>query len=206
MIVAVAPAVATRRAQNSRESIEIMAKSLQEQLLSAGLVKPKQATQIKQEKRKDARQQPKKQAPEPTPAQRAAEAARAQKTARDRELNRQRQMEAERRAIAAQVDQLIEGHRIETTGGEIGHQFVVRGKIKKMYVTAEQHAALVSGTLAVVRYRQGFALVDKATAERVAERDLRSVALLHEGTAPAAEAAAADETYADYQVPDDLMW
>ncbi len=182
-----------------------MAKSLQEQLLSAGLVKPKQATQIKQEKRKDAKHQPKKQAPEPTPAQRAAEAARAQKAARDRELNRQRQMDAERRAIAAQVDQIVEGHRIETAGGEIGHQFVVRSKIKKMYVTAEQHAALVSGALAVVRFRQGYALVDKATAERVAERDRRSVALHHDGSTPVEESPA-DDSYAAYQVPDDLMW
>lgn len=178
-----------------------MAKSLQEQLLSAGLVKPKQAIQIKQEKRKDAKHQTKKQAAQPTPAQLAAEQARAKKAERDRELNRQRQIGIERRAIAAQVDQIVEGHRLTTGVGDIGYQFVVRGKIKKMYLTDEQHAGISSGGLAIVRYQHGWVLVDKVTATRVAERDPRSVASLQNETVESE-----DESYADYKVPDDLRW
>lgn len=180
-----------------------MSKSLKEQLLAAGLVKPKQVTEVKQQQRKQARQQPKSKAAPPTQAQQEAQKAAAEKAARDKELNRQRQAERERRAIINQLEQIIEAQRLSTKDGETPFRFVVKSKIKKIYVTADQHAALVKGTLGVVRYKEAFAVVTRETAERIAERDARTVLVLRDGTEPDIQE---DPDYADFKVPDDLMW
>ncbi len=180
-----------------------MSKSLKEQLLAAGLVQQKQIHQADKQKHKQARQQPKAKAAAPTPAQREAQQARADKTARDRELNRQRQADRERRAVIVQLEQIIDSQRVSTKDGETPFRFVVKGKIKKIYVTAEQHLALVKGSLGVVRFREAFAVVTRETAERIAARDARTMLVLRDGTEPDI---LEDPDYADYKVPDDLMW
>ncbi len=180
-----------------------MSKSLKEQLLAAGLVQQKQVHQADKQKHKQARQQPKAKAAAPTPAQREAQQAQADKTARDRELNRQRQADRERRAVIVQLEQIIDSQRVSTKDGETPFRFVVKGKIKKIYVTAEQHLALVKGSLGVVRFREAFAVVTRETAERIAARDARTMLVLRDGTEPDI---LEDPDYADYKVPDDLMW
>ena len=183
-----------------------MSKSLKEQLLAAGLVKQKQVHQADKEKHKQARQQPKPKAAVKAPltaAQLEARKAQDEKAARDRELNRQRQADRERRAIIVQLEQIIEGAKLDTKAGETPFRFVIKGKIKKIYVTAEQHAALVKGTLGVVRFREGLAVVTREIAERIAARDARTLLVLRDGTEPDIEE---DPDYADYKVPDDLMW
>ena len=180
-----------------------MSKSLKEQLLAAGLVQQKQVHQADKQKHKLARQQPKAKAAAPTPAQREAQQAQADKTARDRELNRQRQADRERRAVIVQLEQIIDSQRVSTKDGETPFRFVVKGKIKKIYVTAEQHLALVKGSLGVVRFREAFAVVTRETAERIAARDARTLLVLRDGTEPDI---LEDPDYADYKVPDDLMW
>ena len=180
-----------------------MSKSLKEQLLAAGLVQQKQVHQADKQKHKQARQQPKAKAAAPTPAQLEAQKAQADKAARDRELNRQRQADRERRAVIVQLEQIIDSQRLPTKDGETPFRFVVKGKIKKIYVTADQHVALVKGTLGVVRFREAFAVVTRETAQRIAERDARTMLVLRDGTEPDI---VEDPDYADYKVPDDLMW
>ena len=89
----------------SREGL--MAKSLQEQLLGAGLVDKKKAKNIQKEKRVQRKQTPKGQA-----VQNEAEARIAQqkkeKAERDKALNQAKLEEQNRKAIKAQVKQLIE--------------------------------------------------------------------------------------------------
>ena len=180
-----------------------MSKSLKEQLLAAGLVQQKQVHQADKQKHKQARQQPKVKVAAPTPAQLEAQQAQAAKAARDRELNRQRQADRERRALIVQLEQIIDSQRLSTQGGETPFRFVVKSKIKKVYVTVDQHAALVKGTLGVVRFREAFAVVTRETAERIAERDARTMLVLRDGSEPDI---LEDPDYADYKVPDDLMW
>ena len=180
-----------------------MSKSLKEQLLAAGLVQQKQVHQADKQKHKQARQQPKAKAAAPSPAQLEAQKVQADKAARDRELNRQRQADRERRAVIVQLEQIIDSQRLVTQGGETPFRFVVKSKIKKIYVTTEQHAALVKGTLGVVRFREAFAVVTRETAERIAERDARTLLVLRDGSEPDI---LEDPEYADYKVPDDLMW
>jgi uncharacterized protein YaiL (DUF2058 family) len=177
-----------------------MGKSLKEQLLAAGLATRKQAHQVEHDKRKQARTAAK---PAPDPVKSEVAAAVAAKTERDRALNSQREQERARRALVAELEQLIAAHRLETTGGEVPFRFVVRDKVKKIYLKPEQQQAVVRGTLAIARYRDSFAVIPREAAEKIAARDARTVVVLRNGDEPDI---GDDPAYAEYKVPDDLMW
>lgn len=176
--------------------------SLQDQLLQAGIVDKKKAKKINQERRKEAKQKGKGQ-PVVDDNKRAAQQALAEKAERDREINRQRNLEAEKKAIRAQVVQLIELNRIERRTGETAYNFADGKKVKKLYVTALQHAQLVKGLLAIVKLREQYELVPAAVAEKIKQRDEAAVLVLNTASAAQREE---DDPYADYQIPDDLMW
>jgi uncharacterized protein YaiL (DUF2058 family) len=179
-----------------------MAKSLREQLLDAGLVDRRKLAALDQEKRKQSRQQPRGKQ-DPSAAQRRAAQAAAEKAARDRQLNLEREQAAARKALQAEVEQLIRAHRIGTAGGDLDFRFVHEGVIKTVAVTPEQRRGLIDGSLALVRHRRVYALVPREVAVKVGERLPAAVALLNDA-APATEAS--DGDYAGYDVPDDLMW
>lgn len=175
--------------------------SLQEQLLQAGMVDPKKAKQLNKEKRKAAKQ-PKGQV-KVDESKEAAALALQQKAERDRELNRQRQAEADKKAIRAQIVQLITLNRIDRKRGEVSYQFTDGKKIKKLYVTDELQAQLSRGQIAIARSGEGYELVPAAIAEKIAQRDAGFVVLHHQKSLEVVEE---DDPYADYQIPDDLMW
>lgn len=180
-----------------------MGNSLQDQLLKAGLASEAQA------KKADARKVPKKRGKkkgrkEPALSESALQArqAMADKAERDRVLNQQRRAEADEKAVAAQVRQLIEQNRLPRDEGDIAYHFVHEGKVRRLYVTADIHARLVSGSVAVVRLDSQFEVVPAGPAEKIRIRDPDRV------VDPQAAESSTDECdpYRDYQVPDDLMW
>ncbi len=176
--------------------------SLQDQLLKAGLADAKKAKQINKEKRKQAKQAPKgqQQVDEAAVAARQAQEAKAQ---RDRELNRQRQAEAERRAILAQIKQLITSNRVDRGNGDIAYQFTHDKKIKKIYLSETLQTQLMRGFLAIVELDGNYELVPSVIAEKISQRDESRVLTRKD---PAANQVEEDDPYADYQIPDDLMW
>ncbi len=107
--------------------------SLQEQLMKAGLADEKKARAIRSEKRKQRKQQPKV-AAQVNEAEERARKARQEQAERDRQLNLERQKEAEKKAIQAQIRQLIETNRLDRSRGETSYQFVDGKKIKKILV------------------------------------------------------------------------
>ncbi len=178
-----------------------MGNSLQDQLLKAGLVSKQQAKQLRAAKRKKRRQQASK--TEREIAQRARQAA-AQKAARDRALNRQREEAARRRAEAHELRQLIHQHRIARADGEIAFYFQDGKTLKHLYVNAEQRRAIAQGKLAVVRQDQCYELLPAEIAARIRKRRPELILVLHQETHKAA--ASEEDPYAEYSVPDDLMW
>lgn len=179
-----------------------MAKSLQEQLLGAGLVDQKKAKAIKQAQRKQKKQQ--KQTPMQTDEQAERLAAERQaKQERDRSLNRQRQEEAREREILAQIKQLITQHRISKNEGETAYQFVDDKKIRKLYVTPAQQDHLAKGRLAIVKLDEDFEIVPRVVADKIAQRNASLVITCN---APQETEADENDPYADYKIPDDLMW
>src|SRR5690554_2077346 len=89
-----------------------MAKSLQEQLLAAGLVDKKKAKKAAKElKQQDHLQRTGQENAIDAAKEKAAQALR-EKAARDRELNLKREQEAQAKAIAAQIKQSVQtNHR-----------------------------------------------------------------------------------------------
>jgi uncharacterized protein len=137
----------------------------------------------------------------------AAQQAQAAKVARDQELNRKREEKAKRRARIAEIEQIIEQNRVPRLETEDYYSFIDGKKIRRMAVDAERREKLTSGVLAVVRYKGHYAVVPKETAERIRERDENMVVPMGQPKDGApVEAAAAEDPYKDFVVPDDLMW
>lgn len=172
--------------------------SLKDQLMKAGLADAKKARKAEHEKRQEARD------PKAETAQQLAQKAQAEKAARDRELNLAQEQEKQLKAIAAQIRQLTENNRIDRKGGDISWQFTDAKKIKKLYVTKAQQGQLTRGVIGIVRLGEGHELVPAVVAEKIRQRDAEAVVLLN--SRKEAEAADADDPYADYKIPDDLMW
>jgi hypothetical protein len=185
-----------------------VASSLQEQLLKAGLVSQQKAKQTKTDKRKDAKARG--QAPDPAAEERRrrAEQAQAEKAERDRALNRERQEAARRAALANELRQLIHTHRVTRDRGELAFNFADGKALKRIYVTLEQQRGLSDGRLAVVRQDHFYELVPGEIADKVRSRDADLVVVQnHRPAQPGAQPTAnAEDPYAGYEVPDDLMW
>ncbi len=175
--------------------------SLQEQLLKAGIADEKKVKKIKQEQRKAKKANKGK--PQVDEGKLAAQRALAEKAERDRQINRQRQAEVEKKAIYAQILQLVDINRIDRKHGDIAYQFTDGKKIKRLYVTAALQTQLVKGLIAIVKVRDSYELVPAAIADKIKQRDA-AVVLLHNDKAT--EQVDEDDPYADYQIPDDLMW
>ena len=179
--------------------------SLQDQLLKAGLVDGKKAKQISKEKRKQNKVAKKSGEMQVDEAKLAAEQARAEKVARDRELNAQREAEAHKKAIAAQIKQLIEKNK-QSKGAkgqdDIAYHFTFENKVKKIFVSSAVQEHLTAGRLLIVGEGEGFELVPRVIADKIAERNPAMVVQPPEQSTAVDE----DDPYAGYEIPDDLMW
>lgn len=177
-----------------------MGNSLQEQLLKLGLVDEKRLRQTKQQKR----QEQKNPAANKDALREQALKVQAEKAERDRELNRQRQEEAERKARLAQIKQMIDASRLPKGDGELTYHFIDGRKVRRLYVNPEVHRHLVSGSARVVKLHGQYHIVPAEVAEKIRERDPACVIDVPETSSSANPNP--DDPYAKYQVPDDLMW
>lgn len=181
-----------------------MGNSLQDQLLQAGLVDEKQLNKARKQKHKQARsQKPGKKKAAKARTQPAADPQQAEKAARDRELNQQRDEVRRQRAVNAEVRQLVSRHRHPRAESEDDKPFHFdnKGKVKRIYVSAETHRMITEGRLVIVNDNGIFELVPPDIAEKIRERNPSLVIDLPEESTPDA-----DDPYAGYEVPDDLMW
>ncbi len=180
-----------------------MGNSLQDQLLKAGLANKKQA--VKARKAKNSKEKLKRTGNQ-VDDEIAAAAADAEKSKRDndRELNRVKREEAELRAVAAQVRQLVEMNDLRTSQGDIEFSFTEDGLIKTINVDTRHRRDLVNGLLALVRRGDKYAIVVRAVAEKIALRDSSCVVVLNDRDET--DETGDDDPYADFKVPDDLLW
>lgn len=176
--------------------------SLQDQLLKAGLVDSKKAKQIGKEKRKQQKVAKKSAQPQVDETKAAVQQARAEKAARDRALNAEREAAAQQKAIAAQIVQMVANNKQPRGNGDVAYNFTFDKKIKTIHVSEAVRDHLAAGRLVIVGLDEQFELVPRVIADKIAERNADIV------VQPAADSAALDEDdpYADYQIPDDLMW
>jgi uncharacterized protein YaiL (DUF2058 family) len=176
--------------------------SLKDQLLNAGLIDKKKAKQLKQELRKEAKVRKKGQVPLDDNKEQVKRNL-VEKAERDRQLNKQQQEVVERKAIQAQISQLIKMNRIKRESGDIAYQFTDGTRIKKIYVTEQLQKDLVNGRLAIAKLGNEFELLPSSAAEKIRQRDPQVIVLLNTYEVTGVDE---DDPYAEYQIPDDLMW
>lgn len=176
--------------------------SLQDQLLKAGLVDNNKANKIKKKKHKQARQRHKNKIEATDEIKLAAQQAQAEKVAHDRQLNQLRKAEAERKALAAQVRQLVGMNRQNRDDADIAYSFTDGTLVKRILVTGTQLKQLGNGRLCIIKLDEQYELIPTLVAEKIQQRDADTQILSNQPS----EAPKEDDPYADFQVPDDLMW
>lgn len=181
--------------------------SLQDQLLKAGLIDKNKAKKVKNDQHKQEKVVRKMGGKTVNLAKAAVLSEQARKIERDKKLNKEKQQVANQKAIAAQIKQLIETNKIDGSKGDIHYSFVHENKVKNIYVTQDMRDHLSQGRLAIVSLMINnnlkFEIVPAAVAEKIAERDSQTIIQLNDKSA---SIEVEDDVYADYQIPDDLMW
>ncbi|WP_028585798.1 DUF2058 domain-containing protein [Desulfogranum mediterraneum] len=182
-----------------------MGSSLLDQLKKTGLVDEKKARQAKQEKHKQTKKKKGKRGGKPDVSKLKAQAALARKAARDRALNEEKKAAAEEKAVLAQVRQMVSQNLVKKGEGDIGFNFTHGTRVERIYVKRAIQEQLVQGRLAIVMVDGRYELVAPEVAEKIRQRHPASV--IFQGSGPAREAEPEeDDPYAEFQVPDDLMW
>lgn len=175
--------------------------TLQEQMLKAGLVSSKKMAKVQRTAKKSRVQ-----------AREAREAVEENKKAqleRDKELSEQQKQAALSKEYKAQVKQLIEMNKITIARANIDFNFTDNNLIKKVVVDKLTQSQLISGRLAIARLlvdkngESTYAIIPASVADKIAQRDADSIVL---NSALSQEEQDEDDPYADFKVPDDLMW
>ena len=182
-----------------------MAGSLQEQLLRAGLTDKKKSQKIKQEQRKRAKIQRTQKRQEPTPTKDSVQQTQAAKKAKDRQLNLAAVEQAERKAIAHQIRQIIALNKVHAKGGDIPFNFTHKDKIKRLYVTANIQKNLQNGNLVITMDGDGYAIISTQAGNKISQRD-ESLVVYKANVVDDQASSEEDNWYAEFKVPDDLMW
>ncbi len=134
-----------------------------------------------------------------------AYAIRAQREKDERiEAERVKQEEARlRREAKAKLEMFLKDKALNDAEADIARHFPYGGKIKRVYVNADQLKALNAGDLGVVQQNGRYLLVTAAVLTEAETIFAPAVALKVDPDAPAEQGPYADP---QYQVPDDLVW
>ncbi|MEO6353976.1 MAG: DUF2058 domain-containing protein [Burkholderiaceae bacterium] len=176
--------------------------SLQEQFLKAGLVDKNKVKLAHQDKSKQKKVERRTGTQSVDEARLAALDTQRKNAERARELNTQRDAAASQKAIVAQIAQMVQKNRQSKGAGDIAYNFTYDKKIDRLYVSAAVQAHLIAGRLVIVCQGGATELVPRIIADKIAERDPSLVVRVNK---PSTEIDA-DDPYAAFQIPDDLMW
>lgn len=173
--------------------------TLQEQMLKAGLVTSKKMAKVQRTAKKSRVQ-----------AREAREAVEENKKAqleRDKLLSEQQKQATLSKEYKAQVKQLIEMNRITPAKGDIDFNFTDNNVIKNIVVDKLTQSQLISGRLAIARLdstdKTEYAIIPASVADKITQRDVDCILL---NNALSETEQDEDDPYADFKIPDDLMW
>ncbi|MGF1643691.1 MAG: DUF2058 family protein [Thiotrichales bacterium] len=204
-----------------------MKNALQEQLLKAGLITQEQLEQASKPRPKDLPKagKPKPQtkakgklppkvakpapppaprpATRPTPAEDLKAAYAAKAKAEQEEAQRKAELAARRKANKPKLAALIQAHTLNAPDADVPFQFQVGTNIKRIYVTAAQRQQLLAGDLVITFLDGKRCLIPSAITAQILELDPKKILITQK---TAIDTLSADDPYAEYEVPDDLMW
>ncbi len=188
-----------------------MSKSLQDQLLALGVAKPRPSDKarkagMKPKQKPQQKLQPERKKPGATgshtaPSDLSLEQAyrlREQQTKEQAEQARQRKRaeDRRRRQLNEEIRAIVEPHRLNHPDAELTRNFMYKGRIRKVNVTAEQLKAVNEGALGLVYFGGGYHILAPEYVEQVRRLSPEHVPDLSGST---------DEDD-EYPVPDDLVW
>jgi len=176
--------------------------SLQEQFLKAGLVDKNKVKLVNQDKNKQKKVERRTGTQNVNEARVAALDMQRKNAERARELNSQRDAAAAQKAIMAQIAQMVQKNRQSKGAGDIAYNFTHDNKVERLYVSAAVQAHLMAGRLVIVCQGGTTELIPKIIADKIAERDASLVVRVNKSSIEID----ADDPYAAFQIPDDLMW
>lgn len=176
----------------------------QEQLLKAGIATKQQVQKAKQDKKKKQQQQRSKKQTVLDETQLKAKQAAEEKASRDRELNKRKQDDARKKAISAEINQLIIKNRLQRDENcQVVYNFEHNNKVKSIYVNDEMRQQIIQGKIGIARIEGRYELVPVAIAEKIQQRNGHRVILFNDNHQQTIDE---NDPYAEYQIPDDLMW
>lgn len=180
-----------------------MANALQEQLLKAGLASKQKVRDVKTQKRRNRKAK----VDDGSAALKQEIAQQKQQQAeKDRQLNEQRFNEAmEKGQVRSLITEFTRHSLSMSVDAEIKFNYTLANKIHSVYITEDIQTQLLKGHLGIVRHEDTTYIVPFKLAERVnllvpdwcgylADSDNNK------------ETVDEDDPYADYAIPDDLMW
>ena len=180
-----------------------MGNPFQDQLLKAGVVTKQQVKKAQSASNKKKKQQRSKKEHVVDENKLIAQQAAKEKADFDRELNKRKEEQAKQKATSAEIDQLITKNCLKRGEEcEIVYNFEHRKKVNRIYVNDEMKQDIINGKSGIARIEGRYELVPKLIAERIQQRNDKRVVLFE------AEEEISDENdpYADFKVPDDLIW
>lgn len=180
-----------------------MANALQEQLLKAGLASKQKVRDVKTQKRRDKKAR----VDDGSSALKLeiAEQKRLQ-AEKDKALNEQRFAEATARGqVRGLVSEFTQFAIKIPSHAEIKFNYTLDNKIYSVYIDEKIQSELLKGQLGIVRYKDKSYLVPHKLAERVNLLVPQWCGYLWQQDAGKA-VEVEDDPYADYAIPDDLMW
>ena len=177
-----------------------MGSTLQDQFLKMGLVDKKQVNTVKKAQHKQKTEPGKKENTDEVKMQ--AQQALSEKKHRSKLLNQIKNEELKEQETAAQIRQLIESNRVLTAGGTTPYNFTDNKKIKRLFLQKETSEGLSRGDLAIVRQAGEYHIVPAKVAEKVRKFNKNLIVVFHAQT----QAPAPDDPYAEFKVPEDLIW
>ena len=185
--------------------------SLQDQLLKAGLSTKQKARQANSDTRKKNKQKRSGVAHGDSLQEKVQQdlaQSKAEKQAKDNALNEDKKLKLAEKEQTLRIKQILVHHQIKNVFGDHEYNYTFASKIKKLSVNAITHKSLVNGRLALCGLEQDGEdityLVTSETAEKVATLD-ESIILVQNDKIES-EMLDEDDPYADFQIPDDLMW
>lgn len=188
------------------------ANALQAQLLKAGLVKKSQVSQVANQQAKARMDKGDARAAEVAAAAETArieaERARAEKVERDRQLAAEANAQRRAAELRAQARQIIADKKVAARG-EAEYRFEHAGAIRTLLTSEALRKQVIDASLVVVVDGAGYALLPRPAAVQVRERAAELIALdnaSRDYVEPSTGNAEDDAYYAQFQVPDDLVW
>ena len=181
--------------------------SLQDQLLKAGLTtkqKTRQANADKRKKNKQKRSGVQHDATLQETVKQDLVKAKTEKQEKDNALNAQKKQQLVIKEQGLRIKQILVHHQIKNVSGDNEYNYTFDNKIKKLSLDSVTHKALVNGRLSLCGLDETSYLVTRETAEKLAELDPTVVLVQNDKMVD--EQVDNEDPYADYQIPDDLMW